>query len=107
MGTFYENYLRLCNEIKKSPSAVALELGLTKTAVSNWKNRGTSPTDANAQLIADYFKITVSELLGENEKKPTTPEGSEPFEGYSDLTENEREKVKEYAAFLLASRNKK
>lgn len=27
-NVFYENYLRLCNSVKKSPSAVALEVGL-------------------------------------------------------------------------------
>lgn len=29
-NVFYENYLRLCNSVKKSPSAVALEVGLKK-----------------------------------------------------------------------------
>ena len=76
LSSFYENYVKLCNTVRKSPSAVAMEIGMTKTAVSNWKNRGTTPTDANAQIIADYFGITVSELMAENENKPA-PEGNE------------------------------
>lgn len=66
---FYDNYLRLCNSVGKTPSAVALEIGLTKPSVSRWKS-GSTPTDATLKRIADYFGITVDELLGK-EKQPT------------------------------------
>lgn len=39
-NVFYENYLRLCNSVKKSPSAVALEVGLKKSSVTRWKAGG-------------------------------------------------------------------
>lgn len=63
--TFYENYVSLCNRIGKAPSAVALEIGLSKPAVFRWKNGGT-PTDATAKKVADYFGVTVERLFSEN-----------------------------------------
>lgn len=68
-SVFYENYVKLCNAIGKAPSAVALEIGISKSIVSSWKHGRTSPTDATAQKIANYFDISVEELLGENEQK--------------------------------------
>lgn len=78
---FYEKYLCLCNSINKSPSAVALELKIGKPSVTRWKN-GATPRDATVLKIADYFGVTVTELMagvGEQEKAPAT-EG----EGYDD-----------------------
>lgn len=65
---FYENYVKLCNSINKKPSAVALEIGISKSIVSRWKNGG-GLTDATAQKVAEYFGITVEELLGGNAQK--------------------------------------
>lgn len=68
---FYEKYLCLCNSINKSPSAVALELKIGKPSVTRWKN-GATPRDATVLKIADYFGITVAELMsGVNEQKET------------------------------------
>lgn len=76
---FYEKYLCLCNSINKSPSAVALELKIGKPSVTRWKN-GATPRDATVLKIADYFGVTVAELMsgvGEQEKAPATEgEGS-------------------------------
>lgn len=76
---FYEKYLCLCNSINKSPSAVALELKIGKPSVTRWKN-GATPRDATVLKIADYFGVTVAELMsgvGEQEKTPATEgEGS-------------------------------
>ena len=76
---FYEKYLCLCNSINKSPSAVALELKIGKPSVTRWKN-GATPRDATVLKIADYFGVTVAELMsgvGEQEKAPAAKgEGS-------------------------------
>ena len=70
---FYDKYVELCNKIKKSPSAVAIEIGLSKPSVHRWK-KGGNPTDATAAKLADYFGVTVTYLLGkeEQQKNPTT-----------------------------------
>jgi transcriptional regulator with XRE-family HTH domain len=75
---FYENYLRLCEKAGKTPSAAALEMGLSKPTVNRWKNGG-GATDATALKVASYFGVTVEELTGESEQKekPSTPEDAE------------------------------
>lgn len=60
---FYDNYIALCNKTGKSPSAVALEIGLTKPTITRWKN-GSQPTDATLRRVADYFDVPVSEIKG-------------------------------------------
>ena len=59
----------MCNKVGKSPSAVAIEIGLSKPSVHRWKNGG-RPTDATISKIASYFGVSVDYLLG-NEKSPT------------------------------------
>lgn len=61
---FYGNYLKLCNMVGKSPSRVASEIGLSRTAVNKWKHGGV-PTDATVNRVADYFHVDGSELTGD------------------------------------------
>ena len=61
---FYNNFVRLCNSVGKSPSRVVLDVGGTKSAITRWKN-GDHPTDATAMKIAEYFGVSVQELTGE------------------------------------------
>lgn len=67
---FYDTFLQLCNSVNKSPSAVVTELGMNKSAVTNWKNRRTPPRDATLQKIADYFNVSVEYLLTGEKKSP-------------------------------------
>ena len=69
---FYDNFLKFCNLINKSPSAVAVEIGLEKSTVTRWK-RGGNPTDATAKKIADYFGVTVDYLLTGEEMQKNKP----------------------------------
>lgn len=100
---FYDNYLRLCNSVRKTPSAVALEIGLTKPSVSRWKS-GSMPTDATLQKVADYFGITVDELLGK-EKQLTEgelhPANKKLMELSRTLSPEEAEKVYKAISLLL------
>lgn len=64
---FYDNFLRLCNEINKSPSRVATEIGTTRSSVTRWKN-GSMPTDATLVALADCFHVSVADLLKDEEK---------------------------------------
>ncbi len=105
---FYENYLKLCEKAGKTPSAAALEMGLSKPTVNRWK-KGGGATDATALKVASYFGVTVKELTGEEQKeKPTPGEGSgldAAFNAVLDqLTEQELADVLQYAKFKVASR---
>lgn len=61
---FYENFERQCTKIQKNPSIVAEELGFDKSMASRWKT-GALPQVKNRKKIADYFGITVEELMKE------------------------------------------
>ena len=101
---FYDNFIRACNSVGKSPSAVLLELGLGKSAGTRWKN-GHAPTDATLQKLADYFGVPKAALLGQ-EKSPTSDEAERP-ECWDLLTREEREKAREYIEMLIAARGKR
>ena len=101
---FYNNFIRMCNSIDKSPSAVAEEIGIYKSTVSNWKKRKTTPTDATLRKIADYFGVSVEYLLtGENEKPATISDDgfSEVDEVFRKLSPENREKLLELARLYL------
>ena len=71
---FYSKYLFQCKKKNKSPSAAAVEAGLTKTSVTRWKN-GSVPTDANILVLAEYFKCSFEDLAPDKEKKPVPYDG--------------------------------
>lgn len=105
---FYENYLKLCEKAGKTPSAAALEMGLSKPTVNRWK-KGGGATDATALKVASYFGVTVEELTGEEQKeKPTPGEGSgldaRFDELLSQMTDADRADLLEYMEFKVAKR---
>ena len=65
---FYDECVRLCNEIGKAPSSVAEDLGLPRSIVTRWK-KGSAPRDSNLMKVANYFGVSVDELQG-NKKEP-------------------------------------
>lgn len=71
---FCDTYLELCTQIGKTPSRVASDLGLARSAVSMWKARGTAPNAETLQKIADYFGVTVDYLLTGEQKENPQPE---------------------------------
>lgn len=105
---FYENYLKLCEKAGKTPSAAALEMGLSKPTVNRWK-KGGGATDSTALKVASYFGVTVEELTGEEPKeKPTPGEGSgldARFDALlSQMTDADRADLLEYMEFKVAKR---
>ena len=105
---FYLNFVRLCNGIAKSPSAVAEEMGFQRSVVTRW-SKGSVPRKATIEKIAAYFGVPAEELTGEEQKeKPAPGEGSGLDAAFSavldQLTAEERAEVLEYAKFKVASR---
>lgn len=82
---FWDNFVKQCEAVEKSPSIVSEELGFNRSAVTAWKN-GALPRVASRKKIADYFGITVEELMG-TKKEPA---------GEGGLTEDMKE-ILEYA----------
>ena len=105
---FYETYEKLCKEFDEKPYQLPLKLGAkSNSVVAQWQ-KGSVPRGDMLKKIADHFNVTVEYLLTgkEENKKSPAPEGAELFPGYSDLTEEEKQKVSDYIDLLLAARRK-
>ena len=96
---FKENFIRLCNEKKESPSSVCSKVGITPATFSCWTEKSI-PRKATLMRIADYFGVTVEDLLSEDEKKPVhvdeptgtslSPEEKLLLSCYKKMTESDR-----------------
>lgn len=81
MGTLYEKINALCKAKGVSGSRMCLDLGLSKSTMSDLKfGRIKGISIPTAQKIAGYFGITVDELYGEEAKKEQPIE----FDGLSE-----------------------
>lgn len=98
---FYENYLKMCEKAGKTPSAAALEMGLSKPTVNRWK-KGGGATDATALKVASYFGVTVEELTGESgQKEKPAPQMENGLDAKAQATLNKMKKLssEQQAAF--------
>ena len=66
---FWNNFLAQCAKKGKSPAVVAEELGFSNSATTCWKN-GSLPRMSSRKKLADYFGITVDELMGTKKSPP-------------------------------------
>ena len=67
---FYDRFKAMCAEKKITPTRAALDMGFSNSITTKWKKTGATPDGVTLAKIADYFGITVDELLGK-EKQPT------------------------------------
>ena len=63
--SFYDNYVRLCSLNGVSPSATAKKVGVDKSSVSRWA-KGAEPRRQTVLRVADFFGVSVDELMGED-----------------------------------------
>lgn len=67
---FIDIFERLCESRGVSPSRVLDDIGMYRSTHTNWRNGG-EPSNPTKKKIADYFGITVAQLMsGEIEKAP-------------------------------------
>ena len=87
---FWTNYQFLCNQVGKAPSAVAAELGITSGTVTGWKKKGIIPSKKYLDKIAEYFGVSVTDLLGEKISPPDKSDGTirKEFVVREDLRDN-------------------
>ncbi len=100
-----------------SPSRAAIDAGLSKSTVTKWKNDPTTrPTGAVIEKLTNYFGISISELLGENEDPDSPRKVSDEdimfalFGGSGEITQAMYDEVRDFAAFVAereARRKKK
>lgn len=76
---FYDTFLQLCSIKKKTPSAVATDLGLSKTTVYFWKTGRNEPSDSTIMKVASYFQVDFRALKeGRIEPVNTKPSEEDP-----------------------------
>lgn len=66
--TFYEKFMNLCIEKDVSPSKVTVEIGLTPTSATGWKD-GAVPRNLTIRKICRYFDVPLSYF--EESEKPS------------------------------------
>lgn len=98
---FYENYVKYCKQIGKSRTEVAKQIGKSSKSVTGWKN-GAIPRNDTQKKLADYFGISIEELMGT--KKEPAGDGELNDESMAEFIEIAKkfspEKRKELIAWL-------
>lgn len=64
MLNFYSVFVRRCQEAGISPSVAAESAGISRSAVTKWKNGG-SPTDRTIATIASKFGMSVQQFISD------------------------------------------
>ena len=112
MCTLYERIIELCKANGVSGSRMCLDLGLSKSTLSDIKSgrkKGISTT--TAQKMASYLGVSVGYLLGEEEtEKAPTVSGERAvndddikfalFGGSGEITEAMYDEVRRFAAYV-------
>lgn len=96
---FWENFVLLCNKKNISPSAACTDLGFSTTMASKWKD-GAKPRSTTLSKIADYFGVTVDELLSDGEPTESTSAPSLFYSNFIYLCEHEKKPPEQVAAAL-------
>lgn len=66
---FIDIYRQLCDEKGLSVYKATTAIGLNRSAVAKWKN-GAVPNGETLQKMSEFFGVSISYLLGEEEKAP-------------------------------------
>ena len=76
---FWNNFIDLCVNNSTTPNAVAKELSIASGAVTKWKN-GAVPHQTTLLKIANYFDVTVEELIADKKEKISSPSSRNEIE---------------------------
>lgn len=103
---FWDNFVKECARIQKSPAVVVEELGFSNSMPTSWK-KGALPHIKNRKKIADYFGISVDELM-ETKKEPAGKGGlDEQMQTIVDLLNDATQEERDAVETLLKSKVKK
>lgn len=69
---FFDKLDKLCKEKSVSMTKLVLDIGMSKSAVTYWKNNDTTPKAEVLQKIADYFNVSISYFFDEEKTSPAT-----------------------------------
>lgn len=116
MCTLYERIQELCKKQGVSGSRMCIDLGLSKSTMSELKyGRTKGVSIPTAKKIANYFGITVDELYGietDKEKAPTVSGERDVldevdiafYNGYKDLNEDDKATIRDMVLLMRQRR---
>ena len=94
-----------------SDSELARQIGIGRSAVTDWKNGKTASYKKHINKIADYFNVSVDYLLGRENMTFTETAAqkkvSKLVEAFESLSEDNQDKVLEYIRFLKTLEDEK
>ena len=61
---FYDKVNALCYQNGVAMTTLAVNLGFSKSVVTNWKKTDATPRPSTVKKVADYFGVSVDYLLG-------------------------------------------
>ena len=102
---FVQNVKFWCEKRNVAPTVACKESGAGRDFLVNLQ-RGSSPSVAKVQLLAQYLGVTTSDLLGEQNESSPPSEEDRLLAGYDALSARNREKLEEYLDLLLSSQDR-
>ena len=66
---FYDKFKQLCDVKGTTPTRAVEEMGLSRTIAVKWKKTGAVPRGKTLKIIADYFGVSESYLLSDDENQ--------------------------------------
>lgn len=107
---FYDRFVELCSLRGVQPTRAALDMGLSKSLPTKWKQTGADPSGDTLNRLADYFNMSVDELLGNESNGINLEEQLKValFGGDTEVTNEMWNEVKNFASFVVErEKNKK
>lgn len=100
---FVQNVKIFCKAKGVPPTVACEQSGAGRNFMDNIK-KGSTPSVAKVQMLADYLGVTTSELLGETKKEPVA-DGHEPSENerlFRSLPPDRQEEALRYMRYLAS-----
>ena len=98
---FTKNLNRLIEQRDLTQTEIADAIGVSQQTFNTWCRGLAIPRMGKIQALADYFGVKKSDLLEEKESKPVSSFEVMLASTMSELNEEGREKVLEYAKYLV------
>lgn len=102
---FWENFLVGCAKKQKTPAGVVEELGISNSMPTSWK-KGAIPRTKTQKLIADYFGISVEDLMGTKKEPAGDGELDEQMKNIVSLLSAATKEERDAVETLLESKKK-
>lgn len=107
---FWKNLCELCTHAGITPTNLVSVLNISRGSVTHWR-QGKVPHYQTQQKIADYFGITVDELLADHaslkkEEAPADTPETHFMETVRGLSAEEFRELKNYLNYILSKRKK-